>query len=174
MAQVNLKSLVGKLDEVCRTTLEGAAGLALSRTNYNVEVEHWLLRLIDRQTSDIAVILSHFEVDAGRLTQDINRQIDRFKTGNGRAPALAPNIVTLIREAWLIASLEHGAGIVRSGHLLLALLTSDDLSAIPREASGQFARIPTETLRTTMVQIAASSEEAAKAEAAQKIGRAHV
>ncbi|MBR7708145.1 type VI secretion system ATPase TssH [Microvirga sp. SRT01] len=167
MAQVNLKSLVGKLDEVCRTTLEGAAGLALSRTNYNVEVEHWLLRLIDRQTSDIAVILSHFEVDAGRLTQDINRQIDRFKTGNGRAPALAPNVVTLIREAWLIASLEHGAGIVRSGHLLLALLTSDDLSAIPREASGQFARIPTETLRTTMVQIAASSEEAAKAEAAQ-------
>ena len=163
MAQVNLKSLVAKLDDTCRSTLEGAAGLALSRTNYDVEIEHWLLRLIDRQTSDVAVILSHFEVDAGRLTQDINRQIDRFKTGNGRAPALAPNIVKLIREAWLLASLEDGSSVVRSGHLLLALLTGDDLSIVAREASTHFARIPVETLRTTMTQIASGSEEARQA-----------
>jgi len=160
VASVNLKSLVAKLDDVCRSTLEGAAGLALSRTNYDVEIEHWLLRLIDRQTSDIAVILSHFEVDAGRLTQDVNRQIDRFKTGNGRAPALAPNIVKLIREAWLLASLDDSSSVVRSGHLLLALLGTDELSSVAREASTHFARIPVETLRTTMVQIAAGSEEA--------------
>ncbi|MEH3106680.1 MAG: type VI secretion system ATPase TssH [Sphingomonas fennica] len=165
MAQVNLKSLVGKLDDTCRQTLESAAGLALSRTNYNVEVEHWLLRLLDRQTSDVAVILNHFEVDQGRLGQDINRQIDRFKTGNGRAPALAPGIVTLIREAWLLASLEDGATRIRSGHLLLAMLTADALSAGIRDMSGQFARVPVETLRTTMTQIAAGSEEAAQAAA---------
>ena len=171
MAQINLKSLVAKLDDTCRTTLEGAAGLALSRTNYDVEIEHWLLRLIDRQTSDVAVILTHFEVDAGRLTQDINRQIDRFKTGNGRAPALAPNIVKLIREAWLLASLEDGASMVRSGHLLLALLTADDLSIVAREASTHFAKIPVETLRTTMTQIASRSEEArAAADAAPAAG----
>lgn len=165
MAQVNLKSLVGKLDDTCRSTLESAAGLALSRTNYNVEVEHWLLRLLDRQTSDVAVILNHFEVDQGRLSQDINRQIDRFKTGNGRAPALAPGIVTLIREAWLVASLEDGATRIRSGHLLLALLTADSLAPGMRDMSGQFARVPVETLRTTMTQIAAGSEEAAQAAA---------
>jgi len=159
MAQVNLKSLVGKLDDACRGTLESAAGLALSRTNYNVEVEHWLLKLVDRTTSDLAVILNHFEVDPGRFAQDVNRQIDRFKTGNGRAPALAPGIVTLIREAWLIASLEQGATQVRSGHLLLAMLTSDALSPGLRDMSGQLAKVPAETLRTTMVQIAASSEE---------------
>ncbi|PZN93358.1 MAG: type VI secretion system ATPase TssH [Alphaproteobacteria bacterium] len=171
MAQINLKSLVAKLDDTCRSTLEGAAGLALSRTNYDVEIEHWLLRLIDRQTSDVAVILTHFEVDAGRLTQDINRQIDRFKTGNGRAPALAPNIVKLIREAWLLASLEDGASMVRSGHLLLALLTADDLAIVARDASTHFAKIPVETLRTTMTQIASRSEEArAAADAAPAAG----
>ncbi len=170
MAQVNLRNLVAKLDDTCRTTLESAAGLALSRTNYDVEIEHWLLRLIDRQTSDVSVILSHFEVDAGRLSQDINRQIDRFKTGNGRAPGLAPNIVKLIREAWLLASLEHGAGLVRSGHMLLALLSVDDLSIVAREMSGQFAKLPVETLRTTMTQIAAGSEEAAMAAEAPAAG----
>jgi type VI secretion system protein VasG len=159
MAQVNLKSLVGKLDDVCRSTLESAAGLALSRTNYNVEVEHWLLKLLDRSTSDLAVILAHFEVDQGRFAQDINRQIDRFKTGNGRAPALAPSIVTLIREAWLIASLDQEASFVRSGHLLLAMMTADTLAPGLRDMSSQLAKVPAETLRTTMTQIAASSEE---------------
>ena len=165
MSQLSLRSLVGKLDDVCRATLESAAGLALSRTNYNVEVEHWLLKLIDRQTSDLSVILSHFEADPGRLSQDINRAIDRFKTGNGRAPALAPGIVALVREAWLIASLEHDAPRIRSGHLLLALLSADALAPGFRDLSTQIAKLPVETLRTTMTQIAASSEEG-KAEGA--------
>ncbi len=172
MAQIDLKSLVGKLDDTCRQTLESAAGLALSRTNYNVEVEHWLLRLVDRQTSDIAIILSHFEIDAGRFGQDINRQIDRFKTGNGRAPALAPSIVKVIREAWLRASLEDDSGQIRSGHLLLALIADDDLAATARDMSPQFAKLPVETLRTTMKQIAAGSEEAKTASAAPSGGSA--
>lgn len=160
MAQINLKNLVARLNDTTRSTLEGAAGLALSRTNYNAEVEHWILRLIDRQTSDVAILLAHFEVDIGRLSQDLNRQIDRFKTGNGRAPALAPAIVKLIREAWLVASLEDGASRLRSGHLLVALLGDDDLAVTAREMSSQFAKVPVETLRTTMTQIASASEEA--------------
>jgi type VI secretion system protein VasG len=38
MVSVNLKSLIGKLNETCRRSLEGAAGLCLTRTNYNVEI----------------------------------------------------------------------------------------------------------------------------------------
>ena len=40
MAAVDLKSLVGRLNETCRRALEAAAGLTLSRTHYNVEIEH--------------------------------------------------------------------------------------------------------------------------------------
>ena len=166
VAQLSLKNLVSKLDETARSTLESAAGLALSRTNYDIEIEHWLLRLIDRQTSDVSIILNHFTVDAGRLGHDLNRQIDRLKTGNGRAPGLAPNIVKLIREAWLIASLEFDSPVIRSGHLLLALLASDDLAPLARDMSTHFAKVPAETLRSTLVQIAASSEEAGHAAAA--------
>ncbi|MFC0206667.1 type VI secretion system ATPase TssH [Novosphingobium soli] len=164
--ELNLKSLIGKLDDTCRQALEAAAGLALSRTNYDIEVEHWLNRLLDRQTSDIAVIANHFEVDAGRLVQDINRQIDGFKTGNGRSPAIAPNLVKLVREAWLVGSLEYGSSVVRSGHLLLALLTSSELTGTARDISAQFAKIPVETLRTAFAKITESSEEAKSASSA--------
>jgi type VI secretion system protein VasG len=158
--ELNLKSLIAKLDDTCRQALEAAAGLALSRTHYDVEVEHWLNRLLDNQTSDLSVIATHFDVDVGRLVQDINRQIDGFKTGNGRTPAIAPNIAKLIREAWLFGSLEYGAGLVRSGHLLLALLGSNDLAGIARDASSQFAKIPVETLKTAFDKITERSDEA--------------
>ena len=42
---VDLKSLIGKLNDNTRSALEGAAGLCLSRTNYDVEPEHMLLKL---------------------------------------------------------------------------------------------------------------------------------
>jgi len=47
VAAVNLKSLVGKLNNICRRALEGAAGLCLSRTNFNVEIEHWLVKILE-------------------------------------------------------------------------------------------------------------------------------
>jgi len=164
--ELNLKSLIGKLDDTCRSALEAAAGLALSRTNYDIEIEHWLNRLLDKQTSDVTVICNHFDIDVGRVVQDINRQIDGFKTGNGRAPAIAPKLVRLVREAWLLASLEYGSAQVRSGHLLLALLTSSDLEGIARTASSQFLKIPGEGLKASFAAITSSSEEAGTAAAA--------
>jgi len=63
MAPVNLKSLVGRLNGASRRALEAAAGLCLSRTHYNVEIEHWLLKLLDDSGGDLAAILHAFEVD---------------------------------------------------------------------------------------------------------------
>src|SRR5690606_33734162 len=90
---INLKSLIGKLNDVSRRSLESAAGLCLSRTNYNVEVEHWLLKLLEMNDTDLARILRHYEVDTSRLTRELTRAIDALKTGNSRPPALSPMIV---------------------------------------------------------------------------------
>ena len=92
MVSVNLKSLVGKLNDTCRRTLEGAAGLCLSRTNYNVEIEHWLLKILEESHTDVDVILHHYGVDQSRLSADLTKVLDRLKTGNARPPALSPNV----------------------------------------------------------------------------------
>jgi ATP-dependent Clp protease ATP-binding subunit ClpA len=144
---IDLKSLIGKLDDPCRTALEQAAALALSRANFNVEIEHWLLRLLEIKDGDLAKILPRYGVDIGGLTADLNRAIDRFSTGSGGAPALAPSIVTLAIQGWLRASIDLGASRVRSGHLLLALLGDETLSRAVREEAGQLARIPVEELK---------------------------
>jgi type VI secretion system protein VasG len=163
MAAIDLKSLVGRLDEPCRRALEAAAGLTLSRTHYNVEIEHWLLKLLDAADGDAALILRHYEVDEGRLRADLSRALDRMRTGNARAPSLSPEIVELAKEAWLLASVEHGLNRLRSGHLLWALVADEALARHARDASGQLLRIPADALKRDFAAITANSSEAASA-----------
>ena len=165
MAAIDLKQLVARLNDPCRRALEAAAGLTLSRTHYNVEIEHWLATLADRPDGDIAAILRHFEIEPGRFAADLNRGLERLKTGNSRAPALSPEIVELAKQAWLFASLETGAGRVRSGHLLWALLADETLARRGREASSQLLKIAPDLLKRDFAAITAPSAEAAGAAA---------
>jgi type VI secretion system protein VasG len=162
MAAIDLKQLVGRLNDTCRRALEAAAGLTLSRTNYNVEIEHWLIKLNDRADGDLAAILRHYEIDNARFLTDLNRSIDKMKTGNGRAPSLAPEITELVKQAWLFASLEQTSGKIRSGHLLWALLADETLARSARDASGQLLKIQPDLLKRDYGAITANSAESAE------------
>ncbi len=162
---VNLKSLVGRLNDTCRQALEGAAGLCLSRTNYDVEVEHLLLKLLEAPDTDLAKILRRFEIDASRFAKDVVRALDRLKTGNARTPALSPRLPRLIEKAWVVASIEYGASRVRSGHLVHVLLTDDDLSRLAREISKDLAGISVEQLTKTFPDVVKGSAEDREAQA---------
>jgi len=160
---IELKPLIGRLNDVCRRALEGAAGLTALRSHYNVEIEHLLVGLLDRTDTDIAAILRHWDVDATRLSADLNRSLERMKTGNARAPSLSPDIVEMIKQGWLLASVEQGASRVRSGHLLWALLADDFLARRAREMSGHLAPIPPDTLKSDYLKICENTTEAAAA-----------
>ena len=160
MAAIDLKSLIARLDDHCRRSLEAAAGLTLSRTHYNVELEHWLLKLADGTNTDIPLMLRRYEVDHGRLLIDVNRALDRMKTGNARAPALSPDLIDLAKQAWLLASLEHGLARIRSGHLLWALLADESLARRAREASGQMLKLQPDALKRDFAAVTAGSTEA--------------
>ncbi len=160
---VNLRALIGKLDNTSRNALEGAAGLCLSRTHYDVEIEHFLMKLLDSAGSDLASILKYFEIDKSRFAAELTRSLDKLKTGNARTPAISPSVLKMVREAWTLGSLEYGAASVRSGHAILALVTVDELSRIMREVSKEFQKIDAETLRKEYASIVVQSEEETEA-----------
>jgi type VI secretion system protein VasG len=170
MVTIDLKSLIGRLDEHCRRALEAAAGLTMSRTHYNVEIEHWLIKLAEGTDTDIAAIFRQYDIDHGRFLIDLNRGLDKMKTGNARAPALSPEIVDLAKQAWLYASVEYGLAKIRSGHLLLALLSDESLSRRAREASGQLQKIQPDVLKRDLSTSTANSAEAATAPPAAEGG----
>ena len=160
MAERSLKALVGKLNRICRRSLEQASGRCLSQTNYNVEIEHWLLTLIELPHTDVAALLRYYEVDTSRLTADLTRAIDQLKRGSSRVPTLSPEVQGLIEQALLVAELQYSAPRIRSGHLLFALLSDRPLARIARQASPEFEKISVDSLRKEFLDIVAETGEA--------------
>lgn len=147
MISIDLKSLVTKLNEPCRNALEGAAGLCLSRTHYNVEIEHWLLKLLEIPDSDIQAVLTKYDINLGNLVRHLNRELDAIKGGNTRAPALSPTIVDLAKNAWVLASVEYGYPRITSAHILAALMLDDGLRRATEITNGELKKIAPESLR---------------------------
>jgi type VI secretion system protein VasG len=71
MPKSNLKSLISKLNNTtCRNALELAAALCLSQTHYEVDVEHFLIKLLELANTDFQKILRHFAINEGRLAKE--------------------------------------------------------------------------------------------------------
>jgi type VI secretion system protein VasG len=159
MPAIDLRLLVDRLNGVCHHALEAAAGRTLSRTHYNVEIEHWLLQLLDTPQSDVVLIARHFEIAPDRLTTQLTAALDRMATGNGRAPSLSPDLVRIVKEAWLLASIEDGARHLRSGHLICAALTDTAVGGRLHDAARDLQRIVPDILRRDFATIVADSAE---------------
>jgi type VI secretion system protein VasG len=156
---LNLKSLIAKLNDQTRSALEGAAGLCLSRTHYDIEVEHFLTKLLDSSDNDFAAIVKHFEVDKSRLTTELSRSLDKLKSGNARTPAISPTVLKMLTSAWTVGSIDFNAGQVRTGFAILALASDEELSRLMREVSKEFQKINADALRKDLMGIVALSAE---------------
>src|SRR5205807_4480190 len=85
MPAINPRNLIDKLNATCNRGLQAAAGLCLSRTHFHVEVEHWLLKLVETTGTDLAPVFRHYQIDAGRVKRELDAALGKFKTGNSRA-----------------------------------------------------------------------------------------
>jgi type VI secretion system protein VasG len=167
---INLKSLIGKLNESTRNALEAAAGLCLSRTHYDVEVEHYLLKLLDQADGDFARIAGHFGVDKSRLSAELSRSLDKLKSGNARTPAISPSVVKMMTEAWSVGSIDYNAGQIRTGFTLLALTGNDELRRLAREISREFQKVDGDALRKDFLSIVEGSGEEVETSVAAPAG----
>jgi type VI secretion system protein VasG len=156
---LNLRSLIGKLNDSTRLAMEAAAGFCLSRTHYDVEVEHYLMKLLDGGNSDFAAISRHFGIDKSHLAAELTRSLDRLKTGNARTPALSPSLLKMLSEAWTIASIDFGVARIRTGITVLALLANEELARVVRDVSKEMQKIQPDSLRKDFLQIVTQSDE---------------
>jgi type VI secretion system protein VasG len=156
---VNLKSLIGKLNAPTRGALEAAAGLCLSRTHYNVEIEHYLMKLMEASDTDAVHIFHRFGINQSRLSAELTRSLDKLKSGNARTPAISPTVLRMLTQAWTLGSIDYGAAQVRSGFTVLTLLTDDELKRIAYEVSKELQKIEADTLKKDFVSIVHGSHE---------------
>ena len=143
---VTPKSLIARLGSLPKQALEAAAARSISRTHYAVEPEHWLLALLDQPAGDLPLLLKQFNLDANRVKAELDRSLATLRTGNTRGPGFSPEVLDLTREAWVIGSVECGAGEVRSGHILAAFVSDRTLSQRLAQSSAELAKLRPDAL----------------------------
>ena len=145
---INLKTLISKLNDTTRAAATRAASICVGLGQYEVDVEHLFLGLIEQPGSDLAAIARHCDISLTGLEADLRREVARFATGSARTPVFSRHLPLLFEHAWLIASLcAGGPPQIRSSHLLLALLTEPSLAQLAQRASPLFARFPLDRLK---------------------------
>ena len=162
MQNLDLKTLLKKFNPTVHKAIESAVGNCVSRTNYDIEIEHVMQALVGNANSDIAHICKHFDLKAQDVDKELTQVIDEFKTGSARRPGLSPNSIDLIRDAWFSCSLEFGGSQIRSGYLLYALVQDRRQYGIGTDI---FEKLPVDTLKKDLLTICDGSEESESAKA---------
>jgi type VI secretion system protein VasG len=157
---INLKTLISKLNDTTRAAATRAASICVGLGQYEVDVEHLFLGLIEQPGSDLATIARHCDISLTGLEADLRREVARFATGSARTPVFSRHLPLLFEHAWLIASLGTGGPPrIRSSHLVLALLTEPSLAQLAQRASPLFARFPLDRLKHDLERLTRGSGE---------------
>lgn len=157
--EVNLKTLTDKLNPVCRRALETAAHLCVAQTHFNIEIEHFFVKLLEVPDSDLSRLLRHYEVRPETLIRDMTRAMERFKRGNSRAPYFSPHIQELLQDGWTVTSLLLGEAAIRSGALFLAMYENEAIRTAMAESCPAILRITREQLRRDLADVVRGSGE---------------
>ncbi|MEC9268050.1 MAG: type VI secretion system ATPase TssH [Pseudomonadota bacterium] len=158
--KLDVRTLLGKLNPACKRALEQAANYCVQQTNFNVEVEHVLLKLLEQTDTDAVQALKAHGVDIADLLEDLQVSIDGFRRGNTRTPSLSPHINDLLQEAWVFSSLTLGQNATRSAGLLQAALDTETIRGPLIDGAPSFETIPRDGLRDSWNEILRHSPEA--------------
>ncbi|WP_076590297.1 type VI secretion system ATPase TssH [Vibrio ostreicida] len=122
MININLSSLIQRLHPIAKVALEDAAALAVSEKANEVQIEHYLLSLLERPNSDFDTLLNHFDCSETILRQSIRSTLASSAAGNGGKPVFSALLIEWLQESWLVSSLDLSQSQIRSGALLLTLV----------------------------------------------------
>lgn len=148
MQQLELKALIGRLSRELRQGLETAAALCVRRGHHAVEVEHWLLQLCKETGSGMSRIIDSQQLSRQTMIGDLEQRLNRLPSGYEQTPALAQITVSLIQDAWLLASVNFQQNEISVSHWMLALLDKDSFNLVETPLTREFQKISREKLRT--------------------------
>ncbi len=124
MIQIDLPTLVKRLNLFSRQALEMAASECMSQQAAEITVSHVLIQMLAMPRSDLRVITRQGDIGMEELRQALT--VENYTTARSADsyPAFSPMLVEWLKEGWLLASAEMQHSELRGGVLLLALLHS--------------------------------------------------
>jgi type VI secretion system protein VasG len=118
----------------------------------------------------LAHIFRQFDINPDQFARGLTRVLDRFKTGNARNPNLSPVLINLVKDAWMVTTVDLGLGRIRSGALFLAAISDAQTAAQLADACRDITRISPTDLKNDFFQIVSGSSEDSEMIAAPDAG----
>ncbi len=159
MSEISRTALFGRLNQTALKAIETATGFCKMRGNPYVELVHWVHVLLQDPQNDIAAIRTAFGLDDTALSRNVVAALDALPRGATSISDFSPQIEEAIEKGWLYASLQFGAGRVRTGHLLYGMLKTATLKNALFAISGEFRKVSVDKLGDEFESATASSHE---------------
>ncbi|MFW6076119.1 MAG: type VI secretion system ATPase TssH [Hyphomicrobiales bacterium] len=159
MADVSLETVTGKLNRVGYDAFMQALRHAKNAGNRNLELAHWLAKILQLDRSDLALTADHYKLDRARLTADLDTAVSGFGMNKTEMPGISENIIDSLDRGWHYATLFFGETQIRTGHILVACLKDLKLRRVLTGLSKQFEAIDVDNLSVEHARIWRGSEE---------------
>jgi type VI secretion system protein VasG len=131
MTTRDLSPFLRRLNDHCARALADAASLCETRAHREIEIEHWLVKLLELGDGDLVAIARRYELDMDGIWNGLLKSIDRLPRELRGKPGLSHRLGQILEAAWLRASFEGNRPAIRSAHLLAVLADSPHLLRAP-------------------------------------------
>jgi type VI secretion system protein VasG len=158
-ADISIEAVAGKLNRVGYESFLQGLRQAKSAGNRNLELAHWLLHILQKDRTDLALTADHFKLDRAKLMADATAVINGFRKNETEMPGISNQIADALDRGWHYATLLFGETQIRTGHLLVAMLKSLELRRALIGVSQEFAKLPVDEVATGHGAIWAESDE---------------
>jgi len=159
MTEISRSALFGKLNPLAYRAIESATVFCKLRGNPYVELAHWVHQILQLPDSDLHRIFRHFQVEPSHLARDLTAALDRLPRGAGALTDLSANVEEAVERGWVYASLSFGEAQVRTGYLLVGMLSVRGLRSVLLGISRELEKIKPEALSEGFAKIVAGSAE---------------
>ncbi|MDE1485903.1 type VI secretion system ATPase TssH [Xenorhabdus bovienii] len=158
MIQIDLPTLVNRLNPMTRHALEAAAASCVSQQQPEITVAQLLFQMIDTPLSDVRLILNKADIDKDLLKEQLDQMMPHHQAIVQTYPNFSPMLVEWLQDSWLLASTEMQHTELRGGVMLIALLFSPMRYLTPQPAR-MLAGINRELLRQNFTEWTNGSAE---------------
>jgi type VI secretion system protein VasG len=159
MVDISLEAVAGKLNRVGYEAFFKALRQAKAAGNRHVELAHWLVHILQAESTDLGLTADHFGIDRGKLIRDANGVANSFRKNETEMPAVSNTLMDLLDRGWHYATLFFGETQIRTGHILVGALQSRELARSFTSVSAEFGKISVDQLTREYRAIWATSEE---------------
>lgn len=148
MSANGIRQIVERLDGECARALEAGAAFAGARTDYEIHVEHVVVKLLEKKerATVFATALERYGGDPDAVWDALMVSLERLRSGHGGKPAFSHPLVQWLERALLSSELHFG-GTGINGYALLDALVEQCQRIPGGSLRDLLAAVDTERLR---------------------------